>query len=186
MMLKQISFATIMLLAACTPPSDRIALPQLTPTLSLRANVSSVLLRQVSLPTYAAAEEIATRSAGGLITAQPAILWADDPARAVTLALSSALGEILNTSVAPEPWPFVDLPAVAVDVRVVEFLAEADGSVNLSGQFFVGGDGIPYRNSTHEFAITETVQGTGLTAIAAAQSRALTQLAEQIARTLGR
>ena len=112
------------------------------------------MVRTVSLPTYAAAEELSFEAADGLITSNNAVLWADDPARAVTLALTRNIGAITSAKIGPDPWPFAGLPDVAIDVRVTRMIAGADGVFDLEGQFFVGGDGIDYANTTKRFAVT--------------------------------
>ncbi|WP_106744549.1 PqiC family protein [Yoonia maritima] len=185
-MLKKIAFLALTVMAACSSPADRLALTAAPSSLELRPLVRSAMVRTVSLPTYAAAEEIAVESPSGLISANANILWADDPQRAVTLALSDTLGDILNTDVGPDPWPFVGLPDVAIDIRVTQMLAGADGMFRLSGQFFVGGDGINFPNSAHRFAITQPMADLGLSSIANAQAAALLVLSEDIARTLAR
>ena len=100
--------------------------------------------------------------------------------------MTQQLDDILSATVGPEPWPFVGLPDVAVEVRVAQMLAGADGVFRLSGQYFVGGDGIDYRNSSHQFDLSEPLVGEGVSAIATAQARAVLRLSEDIARKLGR
>lgn len=173
-------------LAACAPPLDRLALTPMPSALELRPLVGSAMVRTVSLPSYAAAEEVATEVAGGLIATNDDVLWADEPERAVTLVLTRNLSDILNVNVGPEPWPFVDLPDVSIDVRVERMIAAADGTFQLSGQFFVGGDRISYRNTKDTFDISIPMPDQSLPAIAQAQSAALLALSEDIARRLGR
>ena len=185
-MLKALPILCLATLAACSGPTDRIALNAQAPTLSLRPLVQSVMVRTVSLPTYAAAEEVSREVGAGLIASDDSVLWADDPQRAITLVLAQSLGTILNTDVGPEPWPFVGLPDVSVDVRVAQMLAGADGNFRLSGQVYVGGDGISYRNTAEAFDIRVPMADQSLASISAAQSTALLQLAETIARRLGR
>ena len=179
-------------LAACSGPTNLLELPPETSTLRLRASVSSAMVRTVSLPSYAAAEEYAVESAPGVIEATSDLLWADAPDRAATLAVAGHLTDILGITVGPEPWPFVGLPDVSVDIRVARMLAGADGVFRLTGQYFVGGDGIDYPNSTRSFAYAVPLVAPGTEAdvtaggVAAAQGRALRLLAEDIARGLGR
>lgn len=183
---KIIILAAIAALAACTPAPDRLAMVPVTSQLSLQAFVGSVLVRTVSLPTYAAAEEISREGPDGLIVSNDTVLWADDPQRGVTMALARSLGDILNVDVGAEPWPYVELADVSVDVRVTRMLAGADGMFQLSGQFFVGGDRISYRNSSDQFAIEIPMTDQSLGSIATAQGQAFLVLSEQIARRLGR
>ncbi len=186
MMTRNLLIACFTALAACSAPIDRLALTPQTSALELRPLVGSAMVRTVSLPTYAAAEEVARELPGGLIASNEDVLWADAPDRAVTMMLTTNLGDILNTDVGPEPWPFVGLPDVSIDVRVARMLAGADGAFHLTGQFYVGGDGIDFRNSTDSFDISVPMTDQTLPNIATAQSAALLLLSEQIARTLGR
>uniref|UniRef100_UPI0040475F42 PqiC family protein n=1 Tax=Yoonia sp. TaxID=2212373 RepID=UPI0040475F42 len=174
------------LLAGCTGSASRLDLAPVQSQLSLRAAVGSAMVRTVSLPTYAAAEELSFEAADGLITSNNAVLWADDPARAVTLALTRNIGAITSAKIGPDPWPFAGLPDVAIDVRVTRMLAGADGVFDLEGQFFVGGDGIDYANTTNGFAITAALTDVTPAAIAAAQATAILQLSEQISRKIAR
>lgn len=173
-------------LAACTPLADRVALSPMPSSLELSPLVGSAMVRTVSLPTYAAVEEIPLETADGRILVREDVLWADEPERAVTLILTRTLSDILNMDVGPDPWPFVGLPDVSVDVRVERMLGGADGTFELNGQFFVASEGAQFRDSMNTFEITEPMADASLQGIAAAQSAALLQLSEQIARTLGR
>lgn len=173
-------------LIACSGPANRLDMSPVASTLQLRATVGSAMLRTVSLPSYAAAEEIAIEVAPGIIGTDADILWADDPARAVTLAMTRHLDGILSATVGPDPWPFAGLPDVSVDVRVAQMLAGVDGMFRLTGQYYVGGDGIDFRNSSHGFEFSVPLEGKGTSAVALAQARAILQLSEDIARKLGR
>jgi len=144
------------------------------------------MVRTVSLPTYAAAEELAFETPEGLISTNTDVLWADDPARAVTLTLTRNIGNIISAKVGPDPWPFSGLPDVAIDVRVTRMIAGADGVFDLEGQYYVGGDGIDYTNSTNSFAVSTPIVGEGPAAIAQAQAQSLLILSEQIARKIAR
>ena len=186
MMLKKWIVLIGIALTACTAPTDRLALKPLPSALELRPLVSSAMVRTVSLPTYAAVEEIAVVTSTGLIASNQDVLWADDPERAVTLIVTQTLADILNTEIGPDPWPFLGLPDIAIDIRVARMLAGADGVFRLTGQYYVGGDGIDFPNSTRAFNITQAMPDQSLQSIAAAQSAALLTLSEQIARSLAR
>ena len=186
-MIKKIVFLSVLALTACSStPSNRLDMSPVVSELEIRAIVSTAMLRTVSLPTYAAAEEIAVEIEPGIIGTDASILWADDPQRAVTLAMTQHLDQILNATVGPDPWPFAGLPDIAIDVRVVQMLAGADGLFRLNGQYFIGGDGIDFPNGSHRFAITQRMEGENTSAIALAQARAILTLSEYIARKLGR
>lgn len=181
-----LGFVLVAALAGCSGTQTRIATPAVTSDLRVNALVGSVLVQTVSLPAYAAAEELAVETAPGVITSTGELLWADDPERAVTLRLSGHLNEILNATVSPDPWPFPGLPDVGVDVRVSDMLARADGSYLLAGTFFVGGDGIDFRQSSDAFNIVIPLADAEPGTVATAQAQAILDLAEAIARRLGR
>jgi len=173
-------------LIACSTPANRLDMSPVVSDLELRALVSSAMVRTVSLPTYAAAEEIAREIAPGIIGADADILWADDPERAVTLAITRHMDDILNATIGPDPWPFVGLPDVSIDIRVERMLAGADGVFRLMGQYFLGGDGIDFPNRSESFAFNIPLTGDGTDAVAMAQARAILALSEDIARKIAR
>jgi len=173
-------------LTGCSGPAARLDMSPVQSDLSLCASVGSAMVRTVSLPTYAAGEELATETVDGLIASDAKILWADDPARAVTLSLTRNIGAITNADIGPDPWPFAGLPDVAIDVRVTRMLAGADGVFDLEGQYFVGGDGIDYPNTSHDFAFQTQLADATPAAIAQAQAQALLALSEDIARKIAR
>lgn len=170
------------LLAGCSGQELRYAVPvpEITEQISIR--YGSVEIRDVSLPSYAAAEEIHIQQADGALSSSSDVLWADDPSREVSLALSRNLAAITNAQVANEPWPFDGFSDVRVEVRVEEFLALASGSFRLTGQYFVAptrGN----RNRADYFQIeTPYDPEGGIAAIGAARAQALLQLSEAIAR----
>lgn len=186
-MMKPIIFVGLTaLMAACSGSTARLDMSPVKTDMKLRAAVGSAMVRTVSLPTYAAAEELATETVDGLIASNADVLWADDPSRAVTLTLTRNIGDIVNAKVGPDPWPFAGLPDVSIDVRVTRMIAGADGVFDLEGQYFVGGDGIDYPNTTNAFAISTTVTSQEPAAIALAQAQALMTLSEQISAKIAR
>lgn len=168
-------------LSACDGGETRYTTPPLEPPERVAMRYDSLEIVSVSLPSYAATEEIyGTDEEGGIVPIGP--LWADDPARAVTLQLSRDLGRIGGAVVAPEPWPFRDFPDARVDVRMEEFLATGDGRFRISGQYFVAPEDEDGRNRAVRFDIAVPLGvGDGPAVIAAARSAAVRQLAVQIA-----
>ena len=179
-----IALPLIAALAACGGTVERFGsgapvVDQTLPRVSSR--YSSLEVRQVSLPSYAASDEIASRDAGGAITTNKSTLWADEPARAMTLELSRYLGQITGAQVAAEPWPFLDRAAAIVDVRIEDMVADADGSFHITGQYYVAPDS-GYGGRSGLFSLSQPIVGDGAGAIAAARAAATRALAEQIAR----
>lgn len=192
------------LLGACTDTTVRYVMEPAKSELRVRVPVKLLLVRTVSLPTYAAAEEIAIQGDDGTILAGSAGLWADDPERAVTLAVSRHLNQMTTATVAPDPWPLSEAPDSVVDIRVEQFLATNAGIVRLSGQYFLGGEEIPepepdydqdpppapksprrtLRSSVQLFDIAVPIAGEDVSGISAAQAEALKVLSETIAKDI--
>jgi uncharacterized lipoprotein YmbA len=185
-MLKKLMILAVLGVAACSSQPDRLAFTPAASSLQLQPLVRSAMVRTVSLPAYAAADEISIQDAGGLITVDRGVLWADEPQRAITLAIADTVGAITRADVGPEPWPFIGLPDVSIDIRVTQMVARADGTFQLAGQYFVGGDGIDFRNSAHRFDIRQPLADFNLGSVAAAQSAAVLALSEDIARRIAR
>ena len=173
-------------LAACSGPTNRVDLVPLQSELRRTADVSSILVRTVSLPTYADVEEIAIQTPEGLIVTDGSFLWADQPDRAATLTISRHLNTALSILAAPEPWPFVGLSDVVVEVRVEEIIAGGDGLFRLRGQYFIGGNGIDYPETVQRFNYTAPLASMGVGSVAMAQSQVLLALSEDIAKSLSR
>lgn len=173
--------AAAVTLAGCGgPPEARVAVPRASADQMHRIAYRSVSLRDVSLPTYAASEEIYIQAADGTISPGKGLLWADDPVRASTLDLSRNLAQITGARVASEPWPFLDRPQVEIELRVEEMLAHADGTFHLSGQYFIAPEN--GRDRARLFALSAPIGGTfSAQDIAAARGAVMLQLANDIA-----
>ncbi|MEZ5912144.1 MAG: PqiC family protein [Paracoccaceae bacterium] len=185
-MTKWLSALTVLaLLAACGGASaPRYAIDTPTAAQSYRSRVETVMLRQVSLPSYAAAEEIAQQDADGAIVNTGAGLWADDPVRGVTLALARQIDRMSSATVAAEPWPLTGIADAVLEVRVERMVAGADGRFRLAGQYFASGDGAPVRPVARDFDIVVAIDGEGIGAVVAAQSAAIGALASEISQAL--
>lgn len=137
-MTRLVLFVTCLLMAACNIPEPRFGSAPIVnlEQEKIRSPFGRIEVSEVTLPIYGASEEIHRRDESGAIKPIGA-LWSDEPGRTVTLQIASDLGEITGRLVAPEPWPFRDLPQVRVDVRVEDFFATNVGTFRLSGQVFV-------------------------------------------------
>lgn len=181
--------AALAMIAACSStPERRVAVPSAAVEVKQqRIAFASVLLREISLPRYAAGEEIFVADAAGVLSLQRGLLWADDPERAITLELARQLGRVTGARVVSEPWPF-EVPAEAqVEVRVEEMLARESGVFRLSGQYFVTAES--GRERARLFAIDvplppadDAESEADPTALAAARGQAVRDLAVEIAR----
>ncbi|OCX65290.1 hypothetical protein BFP70_09475 [Thioclava sp. SK-1] len=186
-----ISTLGLLLLAACSDPLDtaRYTLDPPAPTERLANRLGRAELRDVSLPDYASGQEITFQTADGALRSTPDNIWADDPARAMTLVLARQITQLSGATVLAEPWPLAAEPQRRVEVRVEKFVAAADGMVHLSGVYIVspasfsanGGDVV------RPFSIAVPVLGADgqptqdPAQIARAQSQAVADLARAIA-----
>lgn len=178
-----LAVALIALLAACSPPPQRFAVPAVPVADEVRISFGTVEVRDVLLPTYAGLEEIFVETADGSLTSSPQLLWADDPTRAATLELTRSLAAITGAQVASEPWPFDSYADVRVEVRVEEFIASERGEFRLSGQFFVATFDSAGRDRSVPFRLSVPLApDAGPAAIAAARAAVMADLAGLIAR----
>lgn len=181
-----IALVMVALIGCSGPPVAQYLVDPPVSSLRLRPLVSSVEIRDVSLPRYAAADEISVRDADGAVRAIRGTAWADLPQRNVTRTLARNIGAILNARVAAEPWPFAQPPAAEVTVLVDRMLADTDGIFRLSGQYAVAQRDSDLSDRSGRFDISKPIQGEGLNAVAAANGAALVDLSEIIARRIGR
>lgn len=175
------ALALPVLLGACgTPERFAVAAPEVTQ--SVRIAFASVEVSDVSLPSYAAADEIHTQTDDGTLISSSDVLWADAPERAVALELSQNLARLTNRRIASEPWPFEEFAKARLEVRFAELVATTAGTFRASGQYFVAvRDGGRERSGLFDLAVPFDPDA-GPTAIARARGQLILDLAEFIAR----
>ena len=192
------------ILAACGTEGPQYLVESKPTSLKVRAVVGTVLVRTVSLPTYAADQKIAVQGEGGSVEAQDFGLWADEPERATTLNITRNLNAMTSAKVAPEPWPLPEPPQGVVDIRIETFIATKDNTFRAAGQYFMGSEipdpiddpddpdkppkvlRAPLSDTARLFDIRIPLPVRTSEGIAAAQAAALTELSESIARDLAR
>ncbi|WP_415182830.1 membrane integrity-associated transporter subunit PqiC [Phaeovulum sp.] len=185
MTMTRFALVALTLVAACSNPekTGRYMIDPPATEKQLPDMLGLTELREVSLPQYASGQEIAYQTEDGALRSRPDQIWADDPARAITQALARQISSVSGATVVAEPWPLAAEPQRRLEVRVEQMLAHADGVMRLSGQYFVSPAGYGAgRDVVRRFDLSIPIEGTGPAAIAAAQSRAIKRLAEQIAR----
>ncbi|OWY02789.1 hypothetical protein B6V73_11605 [Thioclava sp. JM3] len=187
MTMKALSLIPLCLLglAACSDPEKIARYPIDPPTAekALPNRLGRAELREVSLPDYAGGQEIAFQTPDGALRSNPDNLWADDPARSVTLALARQISSLSGATVISEPWPLADPPTRKIEVRIEQMLPGADGLLHVSGVYFVSANGYERSGETvRRFDFTVPVGSQEPQAIAKANSAAVTQLARQIAQ----
>ncbi|QUJ75939.1 membrane integrity-associated transporter subunit PqiC [Sulfitobacter albidus] len=167
------------LLAACGA-SDRIAVQSPPVAEKIRIGFASVEVKDVSLPSYAAADEIAQQAADGTIVSS-GVQWGDAPERAIGLEISRNLARMSGRRVAPEPWPFEEEASAALDVRFIELIAGMDGIFRANGQYFVGVFNGRERSGLFDLTVAYDPKG-GPAAIARARGQIVLDLTAFIAR----
>lgn len=172
----------VLALTACAPAPDRYAVISPAVAQSQRIAFSSVEVRKVSLPAYAAADEIALQDADGRVVSDGSVLWADTPDRAIALELSRHLAQLTSARVASEPWPLETFPDARLEMRFEKFVAGTDGQFRAAGQYFVAvADGGRERSGLFDLSVPFDPEA-GPAAIAAARGQAILELAQFVAR----
>ncbi len=173
---------TLVTLAACGAATERYIVSSPQATQSQRIAFRAVEIRDVSLPAYAADDEIVRRTAEGKLVSD-GVLWADTPDRAVALELSRHLAQITGARVASNPWPFEALPDARLDLRFETLVAGDDGNFRATGQYFVAvADGRRERSGVFDLSVPFDPEA-GPAAVAAARGQVILDLAGNLART---
>jgi uncharacterized lipoprotein YmbA len=174
---------TTLVLAACGTAPDRYAVTPPLVTEKLRIGFQAVEVKDVSLPSYAAADEMAMQNADGKLVTYGDALWADTPERAVALDLARNLAKMSGARVASEPWPFDAFADARLEVRFESLVAQADGQFRTTGQYFVGvSDGRRERSGLFDLSVPFDPNG-GPQAVAKARGQIILNLATEIAKT---
>lgn len=173
---------TLGLVGCAADTADRYVVPPLKVEDRIRIGFATVELRDVSLPAYAAADEIAVQDPSGKLTSDASVLWADAPDRAIALELSRNLSQLTRARIAAQPWPFEDLPDARLEVRFETLLAGADGVLRASGQYFLAvAESKPERAGLFELSVPMAPEG-GPLAIAQARAQIMLDLSRLLAR----
>lgn len=167
------------LLSACGAP-DRVAVQAPPVSEAIRIGFASVEVKDVSLPSYAAADEIAQLAPDGTVITSD-VLWADAPERAIGLEISRNLARLTGRRVASEPWPFEQEAAAALDIRFGDLVAGTDGIYRATGQYFVAVYQGRERSGLFDLSVAFDPKG-GPAAIARARGQLILNLTAEIAR----
>ncbi len=183
MMMRNLAMCAVLTLSACGSKSLYLIDRPVTAE-KIRVSVATVEVKDVTLPAYAEASEIAVQGADGALTTIKGALWAEDPASAVTRAVAFNLDEVSTANVAAEPWPLADSPDAQIDLRIDRMLARADGQFELGGQFAITSPSGNGRERLQRFSILTPLADAAPGSVATATSRALLQLSTDIAQAL--
>lgn len=178
-------------LAACTSPPATRYLIEAAPSAEeapVRLRVSTVELRDVSLPAYGEGSQILREGEAGVLVPITGAEWADGSAGAITAELARRLDLRSTATVAAEPWPLADPAQLRLEVRLARVVARADGQFQLSGQFAVAAPDGAMRDFIERIDITVPMNAheNPARSVAEAYGRALEALAEVILARLAR
>ncbi|KAA8608367.1 hypothetical protein AL036_07530 [Salipiger aestuarii] len=175
----------VLVLAACgTDQRYLIDPPQVAG--SARVQVATLEVRDVSLPAYAEASEILVEGPDGGLSPIQNALWADDPVRAMTLAIAEQVAAGSSATVAPEPWPLQEDAQAEVTVTVAQLVAQADGTLRMTGQYALSSYDRIVRERIVPFSIAQPMRDNSPNAVAAATGAAISQLSADIIGSLAR
>ena len=176
-----LGLAVLGLLAACGS-SERFAVS--TPEITQKIHVAfgAIEVRDVSLPSYASADEIHVQAEDGTLRSSSNVLWADAPERAIAQEVSQNLARLTGRRVAAEPWPFEAYPDARLELRFADLLATSNGQFRATGQYFVAvADGRRERSGLFDLVVLFDPKG-GPAAIAKARGQLILDLAEHVAK----
>ena len=176
---------TAAILAACAPapgPVSYLLDAEARPTGALSGQ--PIGLREIDLPLYARRAQIAVLGAGGEVTLNEENRWAEEPPRAASRQVARILAAQLSRPVVVEPWPQGVSPKVRVDIDVDYFIGALGGDVRLGGQYRLVRAAAPSDAQIKTFEYVERLNAEGFSELVKGHSRALTRLAEEIARDL--
>ncbi|GGG61709.1 lipoprotein [Salipiger pallidus] len=176
----------VLLLAACSGAEQRFLIDPPAEQGAVRLGVSSLEVRDVSLPLYADASEILLEGEDGALTQIDNALWADDPGRAVTLAISEQIGRRSSAAVAPEPWPLEEDAQAAVAVTVSQLVGRSNGTLQLTGQYAISSYDRIVRERIQRFDISVPMTSATPQGVAQATGAAISELSGQITTALSR
>lgn len=100
------------LLGACSNPekTGRFLIDPPVAGVQVPNRLGTAELKDVSLPEYAADQEVAFQTGDGAVRSNSDNLWADDPARSFTTTLARAISDVSGATVISEPWPLAQPP----------------------------------------------------------------------------
>ncbi len=169
---------------ATTPEPIYYLLP--TPDVKASAEYTggTIAVRELALPLYARAQQVASLAEDGSVFLSDDHRWADEPARASTRTFVAALKQSTDAPIVAEPWPASVSPAVRIDVAVDRMIGDlTGGSLEFTGQYRIVRTGND-NDRQDSFAYRIPIDGAGYKSLAAAHSTAISTLAEDIASQL--
>jgi uncharacterized lipoprotein YmbA len=189
-MARVMTIVAVVAAAGClSPREDTSAFFLLSPTPSRISAVTpievAVGLGPIELPAYLDRSQIVVRLSDNQVALSDADRWAEPLAANLQRTLEENLASLLpGATFVDYPWHAAEAPDHAVAITFRRFEADTAGAVVLEGTWEVTTAGTPAE--ARATRIEETATAPGSEAAVAAQSRALTRLAEEIAAAVRR
>lgn len=153
------------------PPAEAITLPE--------TGLPVIELKRVQVPDYLDTTEIMERKASQLVPSATG-RWAERLSVGMSRALTASLGSRLPGTVVT-PTPPIERPAIQILVDVTAFEARVDHQVVLAARWSIAGGSRRQILATEQVSLVETVAGESDSAIVAAMSHAVDNLADRLA-----
>lgn len=182
--MRKLLVLTLIFAAGCADNAARYLVDPPPAAAQVRVPVRTIEVREIVLPAYAAAVEIAGQEPGGALRNMRRAIWADDPVQGLTAALAASLDEGSTATAAAEPWPLSEPAQALVEVRVARMVAGTDGRFRMTGQYALTAPGGAISDRLRRFDIAVPMQGTDAAAVAGATGTAIGQLAQTILHDL--
>jgi uncharacterized lipoprotein YmbA len=189
-MARVMTIVAVIALAGClSPREDTSAFFLLSPTPSIISAITpidvAVGLGPIELPAYLDRSQIVVRLSDNQVALSDADRWAEPLAANLHRTLEENLANLLpGASFIDYPWYPAEAPDHAVAITFRRFEADTTGLVVLEASWEVTSNGA--RADGQSTRVEEPVSAPGSGAAVAAQSRALTRLAEVIAAAVRR
>lgn len=184
---KTFTWIAALVLAGCgaDPAYYLLPPPQAAPE-RIDVAPASVAVAEISLPSYAEANEIAVLMETGAVMLNQDALWADTPRRALTRHLVAALQARIDAEIGGEPWPELDRPALRLEVIADRLIGRNDGTVEFAGTFTIVAPESGRIVASDRFAQAIPITQEGYDGLLSAHARAIDVLADLIAARIAR
>lgn len=145
----------------------------------------SIGIESVALPGYLDRPQIVTRVSDNEVTLAEVDRWAEPLASSVVRALEEGMARLLpGSTYVAYPWYAADTPDYVIGIQVRRFEADVAGAVLLDATWTLERDGA--RVDGRAVRVEEQAEGPTRADAVAAQSRALAEVARELAAAVRR
>ncbi|MGD9309210.1 MAG: PqiC family protein [Desulfosarcina sp.] len=172
-----------------TPPvtyyTFRAMAGEMAPSSTDGAVSVTIGIQPVQLPGYINRTQMVRRTGAHQLEIASLHRWADYPDRLVQQVIGDNLQVLMpHARVVNAPWPTGLHPDISVAFQFLELIGTTDEKILLNAVWTITGKAGPSAQMSHRRSLTETISGSGYGALAAAHSRILALLCQEVAATL--